>query len=85
MFDFLGNYLKAKMLNYFLGGVIVLILIAVFIGNPISLVKDFKLPEVSTKTEKQANNKKANHKKNISSKKTKNHNKNKKQKKDQSN
>lgn len=82
MFDFLGNYLKAKMLNYFLVGAIVIILVAVFIGNPISLVKDFKLPEVSTKTEKQADNKNKNKKK-ASSNKVKNHNNQKKQEKNQ--
>ena len=55
MFGFMGEYFKAKMINFFLVGVIIFILFCVFVGNPISAIKDFKVPEVNTPAKKKHN------------------------------
>lgn len=57
MFGFMGEYFKAKMLNVFLFGVILFVLFCVFVGNPISAIKDFKVPEVTPPAKEKSKNK----------------------------
>ena len=63
MSRFFGEYVKAKLINFFLVGVIIVILIFVFIGNPISKLSSISIPEIGppekiSKKEKQQQQKK---------------------------